>query len=451
MTVPVNPIFGLRRLAAGRFVRHVAVLAGGSAGAQVILIAFAPWLARLYGPEAFGVLGTFSAVVAMGAPVVALAYPIAIMLPREDAEAAAVAWLSVLATTIATLVLLILFLGWGDGILRLLQIGVLRPYALLIPVVIFFSGIRQVIQQWLIRMQRFRWIARVSLAQAVLLSLAKLAFGWHHPVATTLIALTVAGSVLHAGMLGAGAAGRRPATRGAERSRPTRMPIAGLAGRYADFPLFRAPQIAINAFSQALPVIMLTAFFGPVPAGLYTLCMRVLAGVPQLISVAVGDVFYPRFTQALHRGENLLALLLKSTAGLASIGVLPFALVVGFGPMLFGWVFGEAWVGAGVYARWLAIWLFFQFINRPCVMAVPALGIQKGFMVYEIMVTLAKVAALAIGFAGYRLDHVAVALFSMVGAAAYLVLLAWVMLAARTHDRDRRRDSATAPSRETSP
>lgn len=54
-----------KRLTKSKFVRNVAIVATGTAGAQAITMAFAPIITRLYGPEAFGLLGTFMAILAI--------------------------------------------------------------------------------------------------------------------------------------------------------------------------------------------------------------------------------------------------------------------------------------------------------------------------------------------------------------------------------------------------
>ncbi len=84
----------VRKTLERKFVRDVAVVITGTAGAQAVAIAFAPFIARLYGPEAFGLLGAFLAIVTILSPVAALTYPIAIVLPKEDAEARNIARLS---------------------------------------------------------------------------------------------------------------------------------------------------------------------------------------------------------------------------------------------------------------------------------------------------------------------------------------------------------------------
>jgi O-antigen/teichoic acid export membrane protein len=151
-------------------------------------------------------------------------------------------------------------------------------------------------------------------------------------------------------------------------------------------------------------------------------------GIPAtLIGGSVMSVFYPRITAALHNGENARALILKATIGMAATGAIPFLLVMLTGPFLFQFVFGEAWRSAGVYAQWLSIWIFLQYINKPAVSAIPALGIQGGLLIYEVFSTGTKIIALWIGFALYQDAVIAVALFSLVGSAAYIWLILWVI------------------------
>jgi O-antigen/teichoic acid export membrane protein len=101
--------------------------------------------------------------------------------------------------------------------------------------------------------------------------------------------------------------------------------------------------------------------------------------------------------------------------------------VVLFGPGLFSLVFGSDWVMAGEYARWLALFFLFNFINRPCVAAVPVLGIQRGLLVYESFSTGSKVLGLIVGFYWFGSDLWAVALFSVIGVAAYSVMMLWIL------------------------
>ena len=131
-----------------------------------------------------------------------------------------------------------------------------------------------------------------------------------------------------------------------------------LIKKYRDFPLFRTPQIFLNSISQSLPTLSLTILFGPAAAGFYTLSKNVLSMPSQLIAKSVGDVFYPKITEAANQGEDISKLLIKATWSLTMIGLIPFGLIAAFGPVLFAIVFGGSWRIPGEYARWMALWVF---------------------------------------------------------------------------------------------
>jgi len=418
-----------------KFVRNVAIVATGTAGAQAISMAFAPIITRLYGPESFGLLGTFMALVAVLTPIAALAYPIAIVLPKEDSDAKGIMRLSAyISLAMAVFVALALLIG-GARLLTLVGAEAIAAFVLLIPLNMLFSAWLQITGQWLIRKKQFQVTAKVAVAQAIMGNSVKVGIGWFNPLAAVLIVLTTIGSAFQAAMLYLVA---RSADGSAFQTRQTqaKLPMLTLAKRYYDFPLYRAPQIFINAISQSLPVLMLAAFFGPAAAGFYAIGRSVLGMPAQLIGNSVGTVFYPRITEAAHKGENLTRLLLKATLVLAAVGFLPFAIVMAFGPWLFGFIFGAEWVVAGEYARWMALMLFFNFINRPAVATIPVLDLQKGLMVYEVFSTSSKLAALYIGFVLFESDKAAVAFFSVFGAIAYIILITWVMLSAKRETKE---------------
>ena len=138
-------------------------------------------------------------------------------------------------------------------------------------------------------------------------------------------------------------------------------------------------------------------------------------------------VFYPRITDAIRNGEDACKLIVRATAGLAAVGALPFLVVIVAGPFLFSFIFGEKWHTAGVFAQWLSLWLFFQYINKPAVSAIPSLKLQGGLLVYEVFSTGTKVLALWIGFTYFNSEVAAVALFSISGVIAYVWLILWVV------------------------
>ena len=420
----------LDRVWRSRFARNVAVVASGTAGAQAITIAFAPLITRIYGPEAFGLLGSFIAMVDVAVPAVALAYPIAIVLSKDDGDALGLVRLSIiLSVAVALLAAGLLWVG-GDWLTAILGAQSVAGYLFLIPIAMLLAAWMQIAQQWLIRKKEFGVVARTAVAHSLILNSAKSGIGWLHPVGAVLIVLATLGHALHAALLFIGAR-RRWQADVPMNDKATNTPLRLLAHRHRDFPLYRAPQNIINAASQSLPVLMLAAFFGPAEAGFYTLCKMVLGMPSSLLGKAVNDVFYPRITEAAHNSENLPQHIVRATGALFAISIVPFGLVILFGPWLFSLVFGGDWAMAGEYARWLALFFLFNFINKPSVAAVPVLGIQRGLLVYELFSTGGKALGLVVGLYWFGSDVWAVALFSVIGAVAYGAMMLWILTHAR--------------------
>src|SRR5690554_1033782 len=397
-------------------------------------MAFAPVITRLYGPEAFGMLGTFMAILGVLTPIAALTYPIAIVLPKSDADAKSLAKLSAILALVIAAVTAIVLLGAGDWIAETLSLGAIAGFLLLIPFAMLFSAYQQILSQWLIRKKQFKITARVAVIQALTINSAKAGVGWFHPVGAALIVIATVGQAIHAALLWSGIRSRDTAYPIQDESTGT---VRELAARHKDFPFYRAPEVALNALSQNLPIFMLAMFFGPAAAGFYTLGRTVMSVPVSLIGKAVGDVFYPRITEARNNKEGLFPLVLKATGALAAVGFIPFSVVIILGPRLFELAFGEEWRGAGEYTQWIALWMYFMFMNSPSNKTIPVLEIQRFYLFFTIFTMLIRVAGLAIGYLVFASDLIAIAIFGASGAIVNIILIGGVIGLSWRFDRDR--------------
>jgi len=403
-----------KKLTQNKFARNVAIVATGTAGAQAITMAFAPLITRIYGPEDFGLLGVFMALNAILTPIAALTYPTAIVLPKEDADAKGIAKLAFwIALTISTITAIILFFV-GEAFLKLIGSEAILAYVMLIPLAMFFAAMLQITQHWLIRKKQFKITAKIAIAQALIINSAKTGFGWLNPTAAVLIIITTLGAALHAAMMALGV--KRNANDQAKINTDyTAVTPHELAYKYNDFPLYQMPQQVMNAISQSMPMLMLASFFGPVIAGFYAIGKLVL-GVPStLIAKSVGDVFYPHIAEAGHNKENLTHLILKATMVLVGVGFFPFFIVIAFGPRLFGFVFGSEWIIAGEYARWLAVWMFFAFLNPPSIKAIIVLRLQYIAIILNIITIGLRAGGIVFGALYLQSALASVILFSVAG------------------------------------
>lgn len=410
------------------FFRNVATVATGSLLSQGLSVAFSPIITRLYGPEAFGMLGVFTSMSLMLIPVATLTYAIAIVLPAKDDDAICLIKLSLMLALGGAFFAALLLLFFKDFFVNLLQIQAIERFIFLIPIVLLLSASIQIIQQWMIRKKQFKATATINVTNILYINSAKTAAGFFWPTSTTLILLAAFGYLLNtAQLVRVTKKTLFVASTFLQFRRETFLKIKAVAKQYSDFPMFRAPQFFLNSFSSSLPVLLLTGFFGPAAAGFYSLGRRVLAIPGQVLGKSIGDVFYPRIAEAGHRGEDIQSLIIRATLGLAAVGVVPYGLIFIFGPRLFTFVFGSEWVTAGEYARWVALWTFFVFLNKPSVTSIPVLNMQGFLLFFEIMSLILRALSLFLGFFFYRSDLVAIELFCLIGVLLNIFIILYVI------------------------
>lgn len=420
-------------IAKKKFIRNVIILASGTAAAQMVVMVLNPFITRLYGPEAYGLMGTFLAVISIITPVAALTYPIAIVLSIEDRDSRGLISLSIITTLIISVITGLFLLFFKHQIISIFSLQSLDRFLFLVPFVVFSAGILEIIEQWLIRFKQFSVSAKATFLNAIFINGGMVAFGFINPSSTVLIIFSASKQIVKAILLLV--INRNYSNRFFDSLFGQRSSIKELANKYRDFPLLRAPEILLNSISTNLPILLLTIFFGPKSVGFYVISLSVLGIPSQLIGKSVGDVFYPHITEAANNNESLANLVKKSTLSLAVLGFLPFSMVILFGPWLFGFVFGTEWVTAGEYARWIALWSFFGFINQPSIRALPVLSALSYHLMYTIIVLIIRVLVVTLGFYIFNSDIMVIALFGITGALLNLGLLLIIINLCKRHDK----------------
>src|SRR5699024_9097837 len=155
--------------------------------------------------------------------------------------------------------------------------------------------------------------ARIAITQSLILNSAKTGVGFVHPAGAALILLATLGNALYAIQLWFGAKRWAEPNDHIHRVQTKQSGLRNLAHKHRDFPLYRAPQVTINAISQSLPVLMLASFFGPATAGFYTLSRSVMAAPADLLGNSIGNVFFAQIAEAVNEGRDANPYLYKAT------------------------------------------------------------------------------------------------------------------------------------------
>ena len=417
------------RLNGSPLVRNVLAVASGTAGAQVIVFAFSPLITRIYSPETFGLQGLFLSLVGILSPVIALRYPMAIITAKTDTEALRLARLSLfIAACVAALLWLFLLMA-GQTILQMLGAEGLGLLVLFLPLALLCVALEDVTDFAAARLGVFRLVGVVAVLHAFATNLARVLGGLATPAVGVLVTVTTIAPAVKAAMLRTGARDLRRPAPGLNRTQ-----AAALLRRHRDFPIYRMPTDLLNALSQAIPVLLLAALFSPIAAGLYVLTRSVMNLPSNIIGTAVGNVLYARFAELDREGQSLMPLLLRSTSALLALA--PAIIVLAwFAPPVFAFVFGEEWREAGQYAQWMSLWLGVALANVPAVRLAPVIKAQRILLFVNILMLIARLAAMIWASSMQWSAISAVAAFSIVSLIANTTLIFAIAQRCLKHER----------------
>jgi len=411
------------------FVKNVAVVMSGTAAAQLIGLALSPIISRLFNPSDFGIFGSFNAVLLVICAGVTLQYSQALMLPKEDTNAANVFLISIVSVLFITIIVILAVCIAPVKLLSLLKAQ--DGYWLLwfFPLGTFLRGANQAFQAWCIRQKAFAITSISRVLRGISANVSQIGLGIFSAGGTGL----VAGSVFADGLATLNLACQvfkkdflliRQAVNWKKMKK--------LAIEYRDFPLFSSPQNILNALSQGLPILLLGYYYGIAVAGLYAFGVRILQAPMGFVLVALRQVLFQKASETHNHGGKLFPLYLKTTGGLFAMAIIPSVILFIWAPSIFSLIFGSKWYEAGVYARWLILWLTLLFCNLPSTLFAAILRQQRNLFFYEVVILLSRTFALVAG--GLLLSAKGtIILFSVVGCLLNIFYIFWIGCLVKKH------------------
>lgn len=409
--------------------KNVAVLASGTAMAQVLTVLAYPILMRLYDPGDFGLFALFGALNMTFVAVSSGRYELAIVMAKTEEEAA-----NILALTLGIVGAVSIASGFavwafGDPMLELLGYQELHGLLWFLPLMIFTTTLAQVLGVWATRHKAYKRLSMSTISRSVGVAAAQVAAGMIGMGVDGLVLGMIFGTVVGAIII---------AWQLIRYDLPSlrlvinRAAMKSLAKQHLDFPLYSMPQALLSTTTVTVPSILLTALFSPHVAGLYWFTYRLFEMPITLLGDATRRVFYQRAAELYHKGEDLTDIFIRTTGGLTAMVALPVIVMFVAGPWIYAVAFGEMWREAGVFAQWIVIWWAMRFISLPALMLVPVLNIQRQFLILEIVTLLPRF--LVLPLAAWIADaDVAIAAYSIVGFLFHFFSVMLVWRAVRDH------------------
>lgn len=413
----------------------MATLMSGSMLGQLIALAAYPLVTRLFSPADFGLFTVFYSYVEVLVILATGKYELAFPLTADDSEARALLRharqrCAVVSGLLLALIAILIGCNALPGKTR-----TLGAIALLIPAVVFFTGLARIHSFLFNRYQSYRPIAASSVVSGAVTSGLKIVLGL---MSRMLPVLSKLGLPL-ATVLGQAAANvsyrmqmhRLPV---AQQPVPTRETVRKAARKYRNFPLYVLPKDLISSFSANLPFIWLALYFDNAMLGIFSLALTFTFRPVNLVCADMERVLYVRVNNRVTArqpvGRDMLRFLLR-----VNLVVLPaFLLLFCFAEPLFVWVFGSEWTGCGFYVRWLLPWCYLSFTLFMVTFIPNIFSTQRTEFFFYVVLLLLRIAAMVAGIV--RQDfRLAVALYALSGLLVVLALLVWYGRQVYRYDR----------------
>lgn len=378
------------------------LLVGGTASSQVILFISMPVIANIYGASVYGKIVIFISLISIISPFVNMSFHLALPIETNDRKA-----IKIFYSTIFIITLLSVF--WS---LILSLIGseyfFFNKNIFIYMLFLFLFSLIALFEQWGIRNKSYKVLASMYITRSLSFSLIAVIWGNKTPTFDILLyaylisyALT---SVLYIIFL------------------KFSTYHWGNMKEYADFPLYRSPQILLNTLSNAMPMFLISSF-GHDYVGFFALAERVLRAPVALISQSIGKYYLPIYS-SLHdsSAKEFRSKIISTTKQLSYIAFFPSLAFFIYGADIFTLIFGVEWEIAGRFSSILSPFIFLAFINIPLVQALVILEKQAYILKWEIFTIITKTLSMLIAVLVCNIIS-AVIIYSAIGVMSYSILM----------------------------
>jgi O-antigen/teichoic acid export membrane protein len=411
----------LQNLKSSLFVKNFVILLTGSSISQIIPLIAIIFLVKIYSPDELGIYFLFSSIVMVTSIIATLQYELAIIIPEKDYEGSLLFLLSLFISSIVALLLFVVIVFAHDVILEMFKLrnnGEGVKWLLYIPVAVFFNGVIQSLNSYFNRNGMYKEISIGRSAKSAGISIPQLVFGSLKLTRHGLFLGHIIGQWI--GVIYLLWRYRKHFSLHTIKNKTTKLWL--IARRFKKFPMFNALISSINAISVHIPVFLFMRFFGPVIAAQYGIAHRTIFSPMGLVSHSLSQLFIKEASDRYNQNQDIMSLVKKIQHSIFKTSLVPFILTFFFAPFLFSFILGEEWRNSGYMVSIMCPWLFFIFFNGPFNSIYSIVGRQNRLLIYNILLLIARVAAIYIGYLFFDDFFISLVIYSMVGLAFNIFL-----------------------------
>lgn len=381
----------------GGMLNSIMVLFSGSLISQLITVATAPIMTRVFSEEAIGEYTLLITAVALFGSVICAKYDYSIV---NEQEKKLIYPLIKLSFKVGLWLSVILSIGYSIY----LEIFCDMTIPLVVSIVIVFlflllTAVRNIITSYNNREKDYGVISSTSISSAIAKDSSMVALGFLH---TGVVGLII--SQLLYSVVGLRRQSRKLLPNIKQILSSTKEDVKSVAIKHKKQPLYSAPANLLNNFSYSVVNIFVTQLFGVAILAYYSLSFRLLGLPLSLISTNTSKAFYERASKDFAATGSFKPIFLKMSLFLLCLAIPMVIILMVLSPMLFKIIFGANWEVAGHYVQLLAPMFGIRFIVSALTPSLTICNQQQYEFLCQVLFVVAAFVILIIGIISGNID-----------------------------------------------
>ena len=402
----------------GHFVKNVSILVTGAIFSQIITILAAPLLSRLYTPEQFGEYGVFITIVGLLSTIAALTYDMSIVKQTKRTQANHLFQICIiiaLSTSSVCFLLLLIFHSFIE-----------MSFIYVLPIAMFLYAVNNAIYSLLNRYQLYNLLSKIQVLRSLMIVTLQIIFGYlsftHYGlVVAVLISALIVGVYGYSQFIANYKIERFPGIKASKILLTTNL----------DFARFGLPQNVMSYLAANSPVLIFTLYYDLATVGAYFFAIKLVQVPANVMGASIKRVFY-RQAEILSSDPIALSELYKKMTLIMTAMIIPIAVVwFVYAEEIFPAIFGEEWIVAAEFSKWMLIWFGAQFVMAPTRSLFIVFDIQKYLLIFDTGLGLFKILVLLLLVSSFN-SGVVVMIYSLISALiSILFVIGWSFYLAR--------------------
>lgn len=364
-----------------KFVNRVLVLLTGNTVAQLIIFASSPILTRIYRPEDFGVFSVYTSLLTILLSFSSLCLEKAIPLEENNKNTFHLIMISLFMITVCCTINII-FSFFHLSLFQLYGIESTLVNASLLSCGLFFAGIYQVMNYWLVKEEKFKGITHSKLVQSIsnVGSQFSLAPINHYTPGIGLVVGDVIGRAVSLAFIW------KFYLKQIDFPKFSMRRARFLFYKYKRFAQYSTWSTLLSALSMQMIFLLLMRLYGSEATGYFSMAFKTIGLPITLVGASISQVFYSEVAQRISdEPAKVMKLYKRIIMRIAMFGIPSIAILSFTAPDLFRFVFGEEWLVSGEYVRLMSFMFLAQVNIIPVSQILYLIGKQRTQLLWDLL------------------------------------------------------------------